>query len=138
MNLGDVTKKVVPKMMLVAPPAQAARVHAAASSRTVPCHDRRASARSASPPPACSPGSPAAASPGSRRGREKTLSVEHPTGEFSVVIEVGGTAEHPVVERAGLLRTARLLFEGSAFAPARILAITRRHRPRRGLHQSDE
>ncbi len=49
-------------------------------------------------------------------GREKTLSVEHPTGEFSVVIEVGGTEENPVVEKAGLLRTARLLFEGHVFA----------------------
>jgi 4-oxalomesaconate tautomerase len=42
--------------------------------------------------------------------------VEHPTGEFSVVIEVGGTEENPAVEKAGLLRTARLLFEGYAFA----------------------
>jgi 4-oxalomesaconate tautomerase len=33
-----------------------------------------------------------------------------------VVIEVGGTEEAPVVEKAGLLRTARLLFEGYAFA----------------------
>jgi 4-oxalomesaconate tautomerase len=49
-------------------------------------------------------------------GREKTLSVEHPTGEVSVMVEVGGTADHPVVERAGLLRTARLLFEGYAYA----------------------
>jgi 4-oxalomesaconate tautomerase len=49
------------------------------------------------------------------------LSVEHPTGEFSVRLEVGGTAEAPVVERAGLLRTARLLFDGVAYprAPAR-------------------
>ncbi|MFL5136036.1 MAG: hypothetical protein ACJ8C6_15965, partial [Microvirga sp.] len=44
------------------------------------------------------------------------LSVEHPTGEFSVVIEVGGTEASPVFEKAGLLRTARLLFEGYAFA----------------------
>jgi 4-oxalomesaconate tautomerase len=29
---------------------------------------------------------------------------------------LGGTAERPIVERAGLLRTARLLFDGVAFA----------------------
>ena len=30
-------------------------------------------------------------------------------------IAVGGTAERPVIERAGLLRTARILFDGIAF-----------------------
>ena len=62
------------------------------------------------------PGSPAARVARVPPGREKTLSVEHPTGEFSVMIEVGGTPENPVVERAGLIRTARLLFEGFAYA----------------------
>jgi 4-oxalomesaconate tautomerase len=62
------------------------------------------------------PGSPASRVAQIPPGRDKTLSVEHPTGEFSVVIEVGGTEENPVVEKAGLLRTARLLFEGHAFA----------------------
>jgi 4-oxalomesaconate tautomerase len=33
-----------------------------------------------------------------------------------VLIEVGGTPDAPWVERAGLLRTARLLFDGYAFA----------------------
>ena len=51
-------------------------------------------------------------------GRERTLSVEHPTGEFTVTLTVGGTAELPVVERAGLLRTARILMAGQAFVPA--------------------
>ena len=36
-------------------------------------------------------------------------------------LEVGGTAERPVVERAGLLRTARLLFDGTVYR-ARALA----------------
>ena len=50
-------------------------------------------------------------------GKVKTLSVEHPTGEFTVRLEIGGTEEKPVVERAGLLRTARLLFDGQIFVP---------------------
>ncbi len=49
-------------------------------------------------------------------GREKSMSVEHPTGEFTVNLTVGGTAAKPVIERAGLLRTARKLFEGKTFA----------------------
>jgi 4-oxalomesaconate tautomerase len=61
-------------------------------------------------------GSPAARVAKLPPGREKTLSIEHPTGEFSVMIEVGGSPDNPVVERASLLRTARLLFDGYAFA----------------------
>jgi 4-oxalomesaconate tautomerase len=51
-------------------------------------------------------------------GKAKTLSIEHPTGEMSVRLEVGGTQEHPVIERAGLLRTARRLFDGQIYVPA--------------------
>ena len=61
------------------------------------------------------PGSPASEVARVPAGRTKTLSVEHPTGEFSVRLEVGGTAEKPVVERAGLLRTARMLFDGTVY-----------------------
>jgi 4-oxalomesaconate tautomerase len=52
-------------------------------------------------------------------GRERSLSVEHPTGEFTVRLTVGGTPEHPVIERAGLLRTARILMDGQAFVAPR-------------------
>jgi 4-oxalomesaconate tautomerase len=55
-------------------------------------------------------------------GRERSLSVEHPTGEFTVTLTVGGTSDAPVIERAGLLRTARLLMEGTAYVPAAVLA----------------
>jgi 4-oxalomesaconate tautomerase len=63
------------------------------------------------------PGSPAAKVARLPEGREKTLIVEHPTGEFAVRIVVGGTPDHPVIERAGLLRTARALFDGVTFLP---------------------
>ncbi len=39
------------------------------------------------------------------------------------MIEVGGTPENPVVERAGLLRTARLLFEGYRLRAGEDLAM---------------
>ena len=42
-----------------------------------------------------------------------------PTGEFTVRLTVGGTPEKPVVERAGLLRTARILMDGQAFVAPR-------------------
>jgi len=51
-------------------------------------------------------------------GRIKRMSVEHPTGEFSVTLEVGGTSAQPTVLRAGLLRTARLILRGELLVPA--------------------
>jgi 4-oxalomesaconate tautomerase len=51
-------------------------------------------------------------------GRVKQMSVEHPSGEFSVTLEVGGTREQPTVLKAGLLRTARLIMRGEVLVPA--------------------
>jgi 4-oxalomesaconate tautomerase len=116
MGLGDVSSKVVPKMALVAPPAAGGHV---CTRSFIPheCHASIGVFAAVTVATACVlPGTPAARVAQVPPGRDKTLSVEHPTGEFSVVIEVGGTEDKPVVEKAGLLRTARLLFEGYAFA----------------------
>ena len=49
-------------------------------------------------------------------GARKTFSVQHPTGEFTVVLEM--SAANPAeVARASLLRTARLLMRGEVFIP---------------------
>jgi 4-oxalomesaconate tautomerase len=45
--------------------------------------------------------------------RRKTLSVEHPTGEMSCVLELDERAQ---VASAALLRTARKLMDGEVFA----------------------
>ncbi len=71
------------------------------------------------------PGSPAAEVVAMPQGRERQVVVEHPTGEFTVSLTVGGSPEAPVVEKAGLLRTARLLFDGIAYAPESRLGIRR-------------
>ena len=47
--------------------------------------------------------------------RELMVSVEHPTGEFSVALQRGDDGE---LAGCGLLRTARLLFAGDVFIPA--------------------
>jgi 4-oxalomesaconate tautomerase len=115
MNLGDVRAKVVPKMALVAAPAAGGHV---ATRSFIPheCHASIGVFAAVTVASACVlPGSPAATVAQIPPGRVKTLSVEHPTGEFSVRIQVGGTPERPIVERAGLLRTARVLFDGTAF-----------------------
>lgn len=116
MNLGDVAKKTVPKMSLVAP----AREGGVICTRTfIPhrVHEAIGVLGSVSVATACLlPGSVAAdvcrLEPGEGA---RILEVEHPTGFFSVEIELGpGTAE---VRRAALLRSARLLMRGEVFVP---------------------
>ena len=94
MNLGDVTKKVVPKMCLVAPPATKGGHIATRSFIPHECHSAiGVFAAVTVATAAVLPGSPADRVARLPEGRSKTLSVEHPTGEFSVRIEVGGTPE---------------------------------------------
>ena len=123
MNLGDVTSKVVPKMCLVAPP----RAGGAICTRSFIPHEAHEAigvfAAVSVGTAAVLPGSPAHEVAKLPPGKVKTLSVEHPTGEFTVRLEIGGTEEKPVVERAGLLRTARLLFDGQIFVPEFALAV---------------
>jgi 4-oxalomesaconate tautomerase len=124
MNLGDVSAKVVPKIALVAPPREGGAI----ATRSFIPHECHASigvfAAVTVATAAALPGSPAASVVAMPVGRERSISVEHPTGEFTVHLTMGGTAERPVVERAGLLRTARILMEGTAFVPARAVEQT--------------
>lgn len=122
MNLGDVAKKVVPKIALVAPP----QADGSICTRSFIPHECHASigvfAAVTVATAAALPGSPAASVAVMPEDRERSLSVEHPTGEFTVTLTVGGTVAQPVIERAGLLRTARILMEGRAFVPAHVMA----------------
>jgi 4-oxalomesaconate tautomerase len=114
MGLEDVSTKVVPKIALVAPPIAGGHV---CTRSFIPreCHTSIGVFAAISVATACVlPGSPASRVAAIPPGREKTISVEHPTGELSIHIEIGD-ADVPI-RRASLLRTARLLFEGYAFA----------------------
>jgi 4-oxalomesaconate tautomerase len=48
------------------------------------------------------------------------VEVEHPTGFFTVTIEVRLDDGVPVVTRSALLRTARLLMRGEVMVPASV------------------
>lgn len=113
MKLGDVREKSVPKMMLVAPP----RNGGAITVRSFIPHRAHASIGvlgAVSVATACLiPGSPAAEVAAIPGGNPKTLSVEHPTGEMSCVLELDGSG---AVLSAALLRTARKLMDGLVFA----------------------
>lgn len=112
MNLGDVTDKSVPKMMLVAPPKNGGAV----TVRSFIPHRAHATIGvlgAVSVATACLiPGSPAADVAEITHGISKTLSVEHPNGEMSCVLELSETGE---VKSAALLRTARKLMDGLVF-----------------------
>ncbi len=114
MNLGDVSEKSVPKMMLVAPP----RNGGAITVRSFIPHRAHASIGvfgAVSVATACLiTGSPAADIAVIPNGQRKQLSVEHPTGEMSCILECSSDG---VVVSAALLRTARKLMDGIVFAP---------------------
>lgn len=117
MNLGDVTNKVVPKMSLIAPP----RDGGAVTTRTfIPhnCHAAIGVLGAVSVATACIfPGSVAEGVAEVPEGATKHMSIEHPSGEFSVTLEVGGTRASPTALKAGLLRTARLIMKGEVCVP---------------------
>ncbi len=118
MGLGDVSNKVVPKMTLVAPP----RNGGAICTRTfIPhvCHASIGVLGAVSVATACVlPGSVPAAI--SAPADPRRFSVEHPSGEFTVDLDVVQGADGPEVRRAALLRTARKLFAGDVFIPATV------------------
>jgi 4-oxalomesaconate tautomerase len=137
MGLGDVSTKVIPKVILVAPPAAGGNV----STRSfIPreCHSSIGVFAAVTVATACVlPGTPASRVAEIPSGREKTISVEHPTGELSVHVEIGETPDSVPIKRAGLLRTARLLFEGYAFAKEDLAVLWRqRVRPEAVLEES--
>jgi 4-oxalomesaconate tautomerase len=116
MNLGDVTKKVVPKMSLIAPPCAGG----ALCSRTFIPHDCHSAVGVLGAvtlaTAAVLPGSVADGVAVLPPGNRKAVSVEHPTGEFTVELELDPKYPQNVL-RAALLRTARLIMRGEVMIP---------------------
>jgi 4-oxalomesaconate tautomerase len=121
MGLGDVRSKVVPKMTLIASPREGGSV----STRTfIPhkCHAAIGVLGAVTVGTACVlPGSVSTGIVSLPDGAAKRLSIEHPTGELSVELEVAeAQGPAPKVVRASLIRTARALFRGEVLIPAAI------------------
>jgi 4-oxalomesaconate tautomerase len=116
MNLGDVSRKVVPKMCLVSKPATGGHI----CTRTFIPHDCHAAVGVLGAvtvaTAAVLPGSVAHRHAQVPSGLSKLLSVEHPSGEFSVLLTMDPQKPTEVM-RAALLRTARLLMRGEVFVP---------------------
>jgi 4-oxalomesaconate tautomerase len=113
MNLGDVREKTVPKMTMVSAPKQGGVI----STRTfIPhrCHASIGVLGAVSVATACAlPGSPAAQLAKLPEGNSKTMPIEHPIGESTIVVELNQAGG---VETAAVLLTARKLFDGVVFA----------------------
>ena len=123
MNLGDCTGRVVPKMTLVAPP----RDGGAISTRTfIPrvCHEAIGVLGAVSVATACVvPGTVASAHARLPDGERKRVSVEHPTGEFTVELEAKVSEDSVDIRHCALVRTARALFRGQVLVPASIFPV---------------
>ncbi|MDE2150365.1 MAG: 4-oxalomesaconate tautomerase [Gammaproteobacteria bacterium] len=119
MGLGDVTPKTYPKMCLIAPPAAGGSI---ATRCFIPhvCHEAIGVLQAVTVATACVlPGAVAEGIAAVPAGRIKTVSVEHPSGEFSIEIEVDPVDSSKVI-RAALLRTARLIMRGQVMVPAAV------------------
>ncbi len=116
MNLGDVAQKVVPKMCLVAHPNAGGQI----CTRTFIPHDCHSAVGVLGAvtvaTAAVMPGSVANRFAHVPQGSPKTISVEHPSGEFSVVLTMN-PANPAQVLQAALLRTARLIMRGEVYVP---------------------
>ena len=123
MNLGDVTRKTVPKMCLVSAPRNGGSI---ATATFIPhrVHEAIGVLGAVSVATACViPGSVASQLVQRSEASGPRIEVEHPTGFFTVDVEVE-VAQSIVVRRAMLLRTARKLLRGDVFVPGAIWSRT--------------
>lgn len=117
MGLGDVTAAAIPKMVLVAPPRNGG-VISTRSFLPHKCHEAIGVFGAVSVATACiMPQSPAYVLAQLPAGQHQRMQMEHPTGIFEIAMEIGGTAEFPVVQSVGLIRTARVLMDGVVRVP---------------------
>jgi 4-oxalomesaconate tautomerase len=114
MGLGDATGKVLPKVALLAPAARGGTI---ASRYLTPwtCHAAHAVTGALCVAAACRV--PSSVADQVAAGGRDTIAIEHPAGKIETRVEVDPTAVRgtPVILRAGVVRTARLLLAGRVF-----------------------
>ena len=113
MNLGDVTDKTIPKMTMVSPAQQGGTI---ATRTFIPhrCHASIGVLGAVSVATACLlKGSVAAEMAVVPQGTSKTLEIEHPIGNAPILATMGPDG---TIKNAAVIRTARKLFDGEAFA----------------------
>ena len=118
MNLGDVTSKTVPKMTLVSAAQNGGQIN---TRSFIPhrVHDAIGVLGSVSVATACVVDGSIAYGYCKGWSNLSSIQVEHPTGQFTVAMQVTGaeSLETLTVEKAALVRTARLLMRGEVMIP---------------------
>jgi 4-oxalomesaconate tautomerase len=119
MNLGDVAKKTVPKMCLIAPPQNGGAI---STRNFIPKRVHKAIGvfGAVSVATACVVDGSVCEGIAAvdKRTKPVRLDVEHPTGFFTVEMETAQGAKGLEIRRAALLRTARKLMDGEVFVPS--------------------
>ncbi|MEU0579920.1 4-oxalomesaconate tautomerase [Streptomyces griseoincarnatus] len=116
MGLGDVSGRNYPKMTLVAPPRHGGTLTTRSLIPRV-CHQSIGVLAAVTAATACVlEGTVARDVAAEVAGAEPTVSVEHPSGEFSVTLGLDPAGPRRVT-RSALLRTARLLMAGDLLVP---------------------
>lgn len=114
MGLGDVASATIPKVVLVSAPRSGGTL---CTRSFIPHRVHEAIGVLAAVTVATAvllPGTPAAqVADRSRPG--PIVALEHPTGVFDAAVELDGRRPEPTVLRAGIIRTARKLFDGTVF-----------------------
>ena len=117
MKLGDVSKKTIPKMCLVSPPMCGGMIN----TRTfIPhtVHEAIGVLAAISTATACLvPGSVTEGIAVIPVKADLGYSVEHPTGEFTVMLEQEYSNDRLLFRKSGVIRTARLLSKGEVMVP---------------------
>ncbi|MFD2363338.1 MULTISPECIES: 4-oxalomesaconate tautomerase [unclassified Arthrobacter] len=119
MGLGDVTDRNYPKMTLVSPPAQGGAINTRSFIPHV-CHESIGVLAAVTAATAATlNGTVADDVAVLEQGADVTVSVEHPSGEFTVQLGLD-PADPTKVLKSALIRTARLIMAGNVMIPTHL------------------
>lgn len=114
MNLGDVKDQSIPKMCLISPPLTKTGVVHTRMFIPHTCHDAIGVLAAVSVASACAlPGTIAEGIAVAHRSPD--FSIEHPTGEMTVHLQTSREKGELIIQKSGVVRTARLLSRGVVY-----------------------
>lgn len=116
MNLGDVSQQTIPKMCLVSPPENGGIIN---TRMFIPhmVHEAIGVLAAVSVATACVITNTVTEGISNYNTKKSNLSIEHPSGEFTVNLDYEINDKQITVHKSGVLRTARLLSSGNLFIP---------------------
>jgi 4-oxalomesaconate tautomerase len=122
MGLGDVSGKVVPKIIIAAPPRADGNI---TSRYFVPdkSHETHAITGGIALAYACHAEGTVVhplAKP-LAQGDQPKFSIEHPVGQLHLALTLTNDGAAPEIEAAGIIRTARMIMQGAVMIPERVL-----------------